>query len=337
MRDSATIASLRGIIVSNSALQIHYTNFNSVYDNVVKPALASWGELASMLTSGHPVVVGKKLASPSFSAWRYKSIDDPTVDHGEKDGKPLKCFSKTHVRRLGSNLIEMSMLIIDFDGGLPLDEVQKRFGDYEYVCYTSSRHRRENKDKARVVLPFTEPMPKADFQRLKRAIETWIDGDGSNVADDATYSIGQVFLLPVVYQEYAEYARAWRNEGMLLDWHIFESIKTQPVAGVAAHTKASRERKTDFRLLPDEVLYTATGPVMVKDINGKISKVLCPNPSHGDVKPSEFVSVSNGVPFLVCRKCGTVFMERESRDDGIASGLVKIAAGKKTSKASGAK
>lgn len=317
--------------MSNSELQIHYTNFNSVYDNVANPALASWEELASMLVSGHPIVVGDKLTMPSFSAWRYKSIDDPTVDHGEKNGKPIKCFSKTHVRRLKSNVVETSMLIIDFDGRLPLDEVQKRFGAYEYVCYTSLRHRHEDKDKARVVLPFAEPMPKADFQRLHKAIEKWIDGDSSNVADDATYSVGQVFLLPAVYEEDVANARAWRNEGALLDWRIFESVDTSPVDDGVVHTAKPRERKRGHRLLPDDVLYTASGMVVVKEIDRKISKVLCP--FHGDVKPSEFVAVSDGIPFLRCRKCGTIFMEQARRDDGIASGLKKIAERKRAREA----
>ncbi|WP_168792418.1 hypothetical protein [Paraburkholderia aromaticivorans] len=309
----------------NSALQINYTNFNSVYDNVVKPALASWDELASILISGHPVVVADKLTLPSFSAWRYKSVDDLTVDHGEKNGKPIKCFSKTHVRRLKSNVVETSMLIIDFDGRLPVEEVRKRFGEYEYVCYTSLRHRHEDKDKFRVVLPFADPMPKEDFQRLHRKIEKWIDGDDRNIADDVTYVIGQVFLLPGVFEEYAAHARAWRNEGALLDWRMFESISLAAVESNTANATMTNNRQSEHRLMPYDVLETASGPIKVKDIDRKISKVLCPFPSHGDTNPSEFVDVSNsGRPRLVCKKCGTIYMWQAQGDD-IADGLAMIA------------
>lgn len=321
--------------MSNSALQIHYTNFNSVYDNVVKRALASWGELASMLVSGHPVVVGDKLALPSFSGWRYKSIDDPTVDHGtDKHGKPLKCFSETYVRRLKSNLVEMSMLVIDFDGGLPLDEVQKRFREYENICYTSVRHRHEDNDKGRVVLPFAEPMPKAEFMQRKSAIETWI---GHGVADDVTYEEGQVFLLPAVYEEYAEHARAWRNEGALLDWRMFESLPLPEAQPKTAKAAIKRSRQSEFRLLPHDVLETASGLIKVKDIDRKISKVLCPVPSHGDVNPTEFVAVfPNGRPYLVCKKCGTIKMW-QPQGDGIAEGLAMIAERKRLCEQSEAK
>lgn len=309
--------------MSNSVLKINHSYFDNIYDNKVKPALVSWEELSSLLVSGHPVVVGDKRTMPSFSAWRYKSIDDPTVDHGERNGRPLRCFNETHVRRLKSNLVEMSMLIIDFDGGLAIDDVQNRFGEYEYACSTSLRHRFEDKDRFRVVLPFADPMPKADFQRLHPAIEKWINGEGCNVADDATYSAGQVFLLPAVYEGDAVNARAWRNEGALLDWRRFESILTSPVREGVAHTAKPREWKSNYRLLPDDVLYTASGMVLVKEIDQKISKVLCP--FHGDIKPSEFAAVSNGTPYLVCRKCGTIYMERSGNDDGIVSGLKRIA------------
>ncbi|WP_423379867.1 hypothetical protein [Burkholderia sp. LMG 32019] len=309
--------------MSNSALQIHYTTFNSVYDNIVRPALASWGELASTLVSGHPVVVGDKLALPSFNAWRYKTIDNPTVGHGtDKYGKPLDCFSETHVRRLKSNLVEMSMLVIDFDGGLPLDEVQKRFGEYEYACCTSARHRHEDNDKERVVLPFAEPMPKAEFMQRKSAIETWI---GHGVADDATYEEGQVFLLPAVYEEYAAHASAWRNEGALLDWRTFKSIPLPAVQPKTAKAAIDCGRQSEFRLMPNDILETAHGPIKVKDIDRKIPKVRCPFPSHGDVKPTEFVAVSqSGRPYLVCKKCGTVYMW-QAQGDGIAEGLAMIA------------
>ncbi|MBN3804958.1 hypothetical protein GXB81_18150 [Paraburkholderia sp. Ac-20336] len=321
--------------MSNSALQIHYTNFNSVYDNVVKPVLASWDELASMLVSSHPVVVGDKLALPSFSAWRYKSVDDPAIDHGtDKHGKPLKCFSETHVRRLKSNLVEMSMLVIDFDGGLPLDEVQQRFGEYEYVSFTSVRHRHEDKDKARVVLPFTEPMRKAEFMQRKSAIERWI---GHDVADDVTYEEGQVFLLPAVYEKYAAHARAWRNEGALLDWRMFESIPLPAAQPKTAKAAVERNGQSEFRLMPNDVLETAHGPIKVKDIDRKISKVRCPFPSHGDVKPTEFVAVSKSRrPYLVCKKCGTVYMW-QAQGDGIAEGLAMIAERKRLREKSEAK
>ncbi|CAJ4550448.1 Signal recognition particle GTPase [Burkholderia pseudomallei] len=311
----------------NSALQIHYTNFNSVYDNVVKPAVAPWEELAARLASGHPVVVGEKLTFPSFSAWRYKSIDDPTVDHGtDNDGEPLDVFSETHVRRLKSNALEMSMLIIDFDGRLSIEDAQHRFGSYEHVGYTSLSHHLEDEDRFRIVIPFTDPMPKAEFLRLESGMRHWIDGSGHNLADNKTYSVGQVFLLPAVYAENAELARAWHNRGRLLDWRMFESLceQTEPLVTGTGHAGEKRANTANgFRLLPDDVLQTKTGAITVRDINQKISHVYCP--FHGDTKPSEFVAVSKyGNPYLVCKRCGTIPL-RSSGEDPIVAGLRKIA------------
>ncbi|KGW92108.1 hypothetical protein [Burkholderia pseudomallei] len=308
----------------NSELQINYTNFDSVYDNAVKPALTSWEELSSLLVSGHPVVVGDKLSLPSFSVWRFKNIDDPTVDHGtDRNGKPLMCFSETHVRRLKSNLVEMSMLLIDFDGGMTIEEARKRFEEYENSGYTSLRHLHEGKHRFRMALPFAHPMSKADFRRLHHKIKKWIDGDSCDTADKATYTEGQVFLLPAVYEADVGNARAWRNEGVLLDWRMFESISLSAVESEKANATITDSRRSEHQLMPNDVLETALGPIKVGDIRRKISKVRCP--FHDDYTPSEFVDVSNsGRPRLVCKKCGTIYMWR-SQGDGIVNGLAMIA------------
>ncbi|KVM48923.1 hypothetical protein WJ58_26160 [Burkholderia ubonensis] len=306
-------------------MQINYSYFDNIYDNKVKPVRASWHDFADTLVAGHPLVSEDKLSLPSFSAWRYKDIGDPTIDHGTdpKTGKPLKRFSATHVRRLKSNLVDTSMLVIDFDGGMAIDAVQSRFGEYEYVCSTSLRHRFEDKDRFRVVMPFITPMPRDAFQRLYPALKKWINDDGRYVADEATYAMGQVFVLPAVHEDNVAKARAWRNEGKLLDWRVFESSAPPVAEGRASGAGAARKHEGGNRLLPDAVLDSEPGPIVVREIDRKISKVRCP--FHPDPNPTEFVAVSEGgLPYLVCKKCGTIYMERPN-DDGIASGLRRIA------------
>ncbi|ONA10948.1 hypothetical protein [Burkholderia pseudomallei] len=311
--------------MSNPVLQINYSNFDNIYDNKVKPVHTSWNDFADFLVAGHPVVSRDKLLLPSFSAWRYKRIDDPTIDHGTdpKTGKPLKRFSATHVRRLKSNLVEMSMLVIDFDGGMAIDSVQSRFGEYEYTCSTSLRHRFEDKDRFRVVFPLATPMPREEFQRLYPAIAKWINDDGRYVADEATYVMGQVFVLPAVYEGDIAKARAWRNTGKLLDWRVFESSAPPVAEGCVGGVAAASKHEGGSRLLPDAVLDSELGPIVVREIDRKISKVRCP--FHPDPNPTEFVAVSEGgLPYLVCKKCGTIYMKRPD-DDGIESGLHRIA------------
>lgn len=308
--------------MSNSSLPVPLSLYDRATDNLVQSFKTTWGEFSQFLTAGHVVTMADKLSLPCFNAWRYKEPSDPTIDHGvDKVSKQLKRFTITHVRRIQANLVEMSMLVLDFDGGMQIDDVAKRFGAYEFVCYTSLNHRVAGVCKFRVVLPFSEPMPVETFRRLKQAIRIWIEGDGLAVVDPRTYSIGQVFLLPAVSAANQHAARAWRNEGALLDWRIFESISVPTENNLAYRNASPRSGTGMHQLLPDDVLQTSEGPVVVKSIDRKISRVLCP--FHGDVDPSEFVAVSkSGVPYLVCKRCGTIYMTKE---DPIIAGLKRFA------------
>ncbi|KWH15134.1 hypothetical protein WL98_01920 [Burkholderia multivorans] len=219
----------------------------------------------------------------------------------------------------------MSMLIIDFDGRLSIEDAQHRFGEYEHAGYTSLSHRHEDEDRFRMVMPFTNPMPKAEFLRLESGMRRWIDGDGHNLADNRTYAVGQVFILPAAHAENAELARAWRNHGRLLDWRMFESLCEQAEARATSVSGAGEKpanTASTRRLLPDDVLQTKSGSIRVRDIDRKISKVHCP--FHPDPNPSEFVAVSDGgLPYLVCKRCGTIRMGQSS-EDPIVAGLRNI-------------
>jgi hypothetical protein len=315
--------------MSNDNLPVAYSIFLRLTDNVVKQRGAPWRKLADLLTS-HPVVFEEKQFLPVFNGWRYKTKGDPTEDYGtRKDGKPASSFSPIGVRRIQQNLIEMSMFILDFDGKMLLSEVQAVFGQYEYVCYTSFNHQVENiekqepaVDKFRVVLPFSKPMPVGKFLELEPAMQYWIGGSGPQIVDPKTFSIGQVFLLPAVREESKPDAAAWRNEGNLLDWLMFEDIKKSMPAESEIQYGASGSKPTGNVLMPDDILETANGSVMVRDINRKISRVRCP--FHGDSNPSEFAGVTNhGIPFLQCKKCGRAYMQI-TKEDPIVAGIAKL-------------
>ncbi|MCK4165384.1 hypothetical protein HFK89_23780 [Ralstonia pseudosolanacearum] len=306
----------------NSSLPVRLSLFDCVGDNLVKPLDTTWGQFAQSLVTGHNVTEEHKLSLPCFSAWRYKDITDPTIDHGtDKHGKALKRFSTTHTRRIQSNLVELSMLVLDFDGKLPISEAQSKFAEYEHVGYTSLNHRVDGQDRFRIGIPFATPMPVADFLRLSSAIAHWLETVRAVGVDDSTLKIGQVFILPAVCAEHRSLAHAWRNEGALLDWRLFESISVPTKSAAAYNCAPSAASGVPLQLLPDDILQTSEGPIVVKNIDRKISRVLCP--FHADAKPSEFVAVSKwGSPYLVCRRCGTIRMTEE---DPIISGLKKIA------------
>ncbi|HZW13293.1 MAG TPA: hypothetical protein VFF81_08905 [Noviherbaspirillum sp.] len=306
--------------MSNCDHRICITPFQEMADNTAKSININWGEFAHSLAAGHPIVSEDKTLLPLFNAWRYKDVSDPSVDNGvHKDGTPIKLFSPTHVRRHTPNLVELSMLVLDFDGALPITEVDQRFGNYEYVCYTSLNHQVESVDKFRVVLPFSNPMPVTDFKRLQLKMTQWaID----QRADGSTCDIGRMFILPAVREEHRSIARTLRNHGTLFDWRVFESMPKPDIRQISMIRRENGTRTSSEKLKPHDVLETAAGRIVVRSIDRKISYVRCP--FHADRRPSEFVDVTRaGTPYLVCKKCGTIYMER-IQSDPIIDGIAKI-------------
>ncbi|GAB3543431.1 hypothetical protein GCM10027343_16820 [Noviherbaspirillum agri] len=306
--------------MSNCEHPVCITPFNEMADNAAKSVNITWGEFAHSLTAGHSIVSEDKTLLPLFNAWRYKDASDPSVDNGiHKNGIAVKIFSSTHVRRHAPNLVEMSMLVLDYDGMLPITEVNQRFGNYEYVCYTSINHLVEGLDKFRVVLPFSHPMPVADFKRLQLEMKQWaIDQQ----ADESTCDIGRMFILPAIRVEHRSNAQALRNHGVLFDWRLFESMPKPDLRHISMRCREGGFQVRREKLAPEDVIETAGGIIAVREIDRKISYVRCP--FHPDRRPSEFVDVTRaGTPYLVCKKCGTFYMER-IQSDPIVDGIAKI-------------
>jgi hypothetical protein len=295
-------------------------------DNQAKSNSMTWPEIAAMLSAPHASALSHKSTLPLFSPWVYKAETDPTVVNGDDGkGKPLKFFSHTHVRRISENLVEMTMLVLDYDGGRPLNQLREIFGKWEYVGYTTLNHREEGKDKARIVLPLATSMSVADFEQLAEVIKAWATDLG---ADPSTADIGRMFILPAVREEQRHLAQSWHHEGEFLDWRMFSEMP-KPVAPptTPAAAKPLNSQGRSRNLLPGDVLETANGQIALRDITRKISNVRCP--FHADPEPSEFVNITaRGTPFLVCKRCGTVYMER-AKSDGIVDGIAQILAKKK--------
>jgi hypothetical protein len=305
-------------------LSLHITLFQSYDDNAAKSILMPWRDIAAMMSARHASAQSHKSLLPLFSPWRYKDVWDPTISNGrDSDGKPLRHFSDTHVRRIEPNVLEMTMLVLDFDGRVSIEEAKERFPDVELVGYTTLNHQVDGHDKFRIVMPYSSPLPIIEFSLYKEAIREWAFEHGT---DKSTADVGRMFILPAVREEHRPLAQCWYQAGTLLDWHMFDSKRKRPAVSVTTNYVPSVRRPTEHKLLPNDVLDTASGPIVVSDINRKISNVRCP--FHHDAKPTEFVAVTGrGTPYLVCKKCGTVYMERRV-DDGIAAGIARIKARK---------
>lgn len=307
-------------------LHIAGSSFDHLYDNCVKPFNKPWLELVAQLTQSHPEHNDSKSKIPAFNGWHYKLPTDPTVSFGnDPNGKPLRRFSTHYTRRIQPNLIEASLLILDFDGGLPLTEARSRFTQYEHVGYTSFNHGGDGVDKYRLVFPFGVPMPMAEFKRRVESIRRWVEGDGVAVADPASYVLNQLFLLPAVRSMDSDNAQTWHQSGDLLNWRDFEAMSDEDMA-LHRYTNAQQAINQDGLFLePDMILRTRSSAIRVADIVGKVSHVECP--FHEDRNPTEFAGVTDrGLPYLRCKKCGTVYMRRlhVEKEDPLLVGIAKL-------------
>lgn len=301
-------------------LMVSITFFNCMTDNFAASTRMTWGDIVSQFTV-HTRALSHKTLLPLFSPWRYKESSDPTVDNGiEKDGKPYKISSADHVRRVSENLVELYMIVLDYDGDRSLEQIHELFKPWEHIVYTTLNHLVYGDVRVRIVLLLATAMPVAVFDELQPRMKQWAKDLG---ADPSSMDPNHIFILPTVRDEDRHNALSWHNEGKLFDWHIFEDMPVPPKPKKSNSLSANKMEQGQIKLRPDDVLSTASGPVMVRDINRKISNVLCP--FHGDVIPKEFVAVNKaGTPYLVCKKCGTIYMER-AKSDGIMEGIAKIA------------
>ncbi|MBV7539073.1 hypothetical protein KW842_25215 [Duganella sp. sic0402] len=299
---------------------IAITFFDYMADNFAASTRKTWGEVVSQFTV-HSSALSHKTLLPLFSPWRYKEVSDPTVDNGlDKDGNSYKITSAYHVRRVSTNLVDLYMIVLDYDGNRSLEQIRELFKPWEHIVYTTLNHLVNGKVRARVVLLLATPMPFAVFNELQTQMQQWATDLG---ADSSTMDVNRIFILPAVRDEDRHNAQSWHNEGKPFDWHIFEAMPVPPKPQKSNPLSPTKMGQGQIKLRPDDVLSTASGPVMVRDINRKISNVLCP--FHGDVVPKEFVAVTKaGTPYLVCKKCGTIYMER-AKSDGIMEGIAKIA------------
>jgi len=129
-----------------------------------------------------------------------------TDDNGEKI-----------LKRAGSNINQYHLLTLDYDDGMTIDEAKERFGELEYLGYTSHNHKKDDIEKFRLVFPLTKPVSPDDIRNRKDAILRWAES-----ADKSTLSIGRFFYLPSCPEDRLEHAEVWCNDGKLLDLLSFE-------------------------------------------------------------------------------------------------------------------
>ncbi|MDP4299948.1 hypothetical protein [Leptothrix discophora] len=173
---------------------------------------ASWDVIADMLTTF--VQVPSKEATEMYNLWSFRV----------QDGQ---------IHRCKDDCIALHGLVLDYDQNLSMVDAVEQFAGFECAIYTTFNHGVGGRDKYRVVLPFAEPMPVAEFNKKRCAMIEAFPG-----VDRASFSRSQAIFLhsgPDAAQAFSA-----RMSGHYLDWTVFEDEEV-----VEYTTAPARDRRVD--------------------------------------------------------------------------------------------
>jgi hypothetical protein len=209
-------------------------------------------------------------------------------------------------RRNNEGVEYASILVLDYDDGMALEDAKQHFKKYQHLGYTSYNHLFDKHndgnivEKFRILLPLARPIEFDKWQQIRHNIVDWF----APGVDPSCIRPHQPFAIPMCRPNSPH--EFWTNDGELLDisdWSVAKSSGSFFV-------QADATFKSDKKLKPDDILETKGGNIRVGDVTKRISGVRCP--FHADKEPGEFINKSDkGNIYLHCHKCGTIFMEQE--------------------------
>jgi len=95
------------------------------------------------------------------------------------------------IRRSSKNIENYSMLVLDYDDGMTIEEFKKNCKVLEFYLYTSSRHLKDGTtEKFRVVIPLLNEVPKEELENRTNNLKQLFTG-----VDNTTFSISRLFFL----------------------------------------------------------------------------------------------------------------------------------------------
>jgi len=170
-----------------------------------------WSIIADLLTTH--IDSETKESTPMFNFAEFKTLEDPDVEPGRRyhyvDGVRQSTYDEipNSVRRCKGNVISIQGIVLDVDEQMTIEAAKEAFKDIEYVLYTTFRHTRE-RHKFRIVIPFSQPLLKADIEGRQASICETFPG-----VDAASFTVSQSFYFHSGLNDSYSY---W-NEGALID------------------------------------------------------------------------------------------------------------------------
>ena len=280
--------------------------FKSFYEGITERLdEVTWDEFVSFISSGHIPTADKK-STPLFNASRFKPLQQVVKENA--NGYFHNKSDELVVRRTKKNVIELELLILDYDGGMSLDDAKEHFKAYEYVGYTSYNHLADNKThKFRLVFPLSCPIPVQKtsseiviYEELSSSIEHFAPR-----CDQVVLNPTQAYFWPSAPAERISVSQVWTNKGEVVDWKKWEVNKPDQNILTKSQSEEKVNGKLSKNLNPHQIFKHKKGSVTANEVQGIIQNVSCP--FHVDKRGSEFLIryVDSDVVVFYCRQCGT--------------------------------
>ncbi|MGH9839694.1 MAG: YfjI family protein [Blastocatellia bacterium] len=210
--------------------------FSSKRDALPQEAARTWAELLDRFA--HPAIRAGK-DGPLFSP----AIFDPP-------------------KRAKENARELSLLVLDFDSGLEIEDGLRPWRALGLRCayHTTHSHLRVTPDhpdaqpRYRVVIPLADPIPASEFPALWR----WAAEQSGGEIDRVCRDVSRIYYAPAKASKDAHYE--WGDfDGALLDWRALDP-RDRPVATAKANQNGQRADSYARAALAGEVARVRDAP-----------------------------------------------------------------------------
>lgn len=191
----------------------------TLMDNVFTPINPSdqlsgeWIDVVDYLLYFHDAKT--KEQTQMFNLWQFKTLAQGAEKgrHYHDETKQTWDYIPNTIRRCGDNTVGLWGLVLDYDGKKTLEEAIVDMDGIECVVYTTFNHTNE-KDKFRVVIPFTRMMPVDEFREKEDDMKACFPH-----ADNASFSLSQAIYLHSGL--YPELKFACHLQGNMIDPDMF--------------------------------------------------------------------------------------------------------------------
>lgn len=272
---------------------LHYALVRNEYIHQPRLLTSNWDELATTLAKPPAIASDRKSWSGNAIIHDIYCAICPSL-FLPLDDKNAE-VTRLGYRRCNGNVLGKDLLILDIDNDptkdrpqLRVEQAVKLFGEYEFVLYTSFNHRnpaKGNVDKFRIVFPLNTYCPKDEWElRRERMKYQW------PYADPASFTLSQIFFLPVTSPERQASYQFHHNKGHWYDWQEIKVAAKQSRPArekpAAPTTSGNLAAETIIRLKDQSHL--SAGELFNRLDEGYENSVRCYSPFRSDNKPDCF-------------------------------------------------